>query len=151
MNLGIFLNLIENNPNATLRFLLPDYNFVEKHFHVTEIGKVTKDFIDCGGTYRNKTSCLLQLWVANDEDHQVDAGKLCKIFSLASHLKLNNDLPIEVQYGLKQAIIYDVANCRVGENFIDVILTSQKTDCLAPDKCGIKSCATSCCNNSRCC
>ncbi|CAM4098801.1 hypothetical protein GILI108418_04590 [Gillisia limnaea] len=35
-----------------LQFVLPDGNLVPRHFHVTEIGKVTKHYIDCGGTER---------------------------------------------------------------------------------------------------
>ena len=37
----------------TISFKLPDGSLVPSHFHVTEVGKVTKHFIDCGGT------CLL--------------------------------------------------------------------------------------------
>jgi hypothetical protein len=31
-----------------LQFLLPNGDSVPPHFHVTEIGKITKQFIDCG-------------------------------------------------------------------------------------------------------
>jgi len=146
MNLGLFLNLLESNKNASLRFTLPDGKFVESHFHVTEIGKITKDFIDCGGTHRNKQSCILQLWVANDSQHNLKSDKLLKIFSLAEYLKLDKELPVEVQYGLKQAVVYDIASCRFSEHLIDIILTPQITNCLAPDKCGVK-----CCSNGNCC
>lgn len=32
-----------------IAFQLPNGDLVPTHFHVTEIGKVTKHFIDCGG------------------------------------------------------------------------------------------------------
>lgn len=36
-----------------LNFVLPNGTIVPQHFHVTEVGQVTKNFIDCGGTVRN--------------------------------------------------------------------------------------------------
>ncbi|HKC67523.1 MAG TPA: DUF6428 family protein, partial [Bacteroidia bacterium] len=42
-------------PNAKeLTFVLPNGTTVPQHFHVTEVGQVTKHFIDCGGTVRNE-------------------------------------------------------------------------------------------------
>jgi hypothetical protein len=32
---------------------------VPTHYHITEVGKVQKDFIDCGGTVRSSTACVL--------------------------------------------------------------------------------------------
>lgn len=32
----------------TFAFQLPNGSFVPNHFHVTEVGKVSKHFIDCG-------------------------------------------------------------------------------------------------------
>ena len=45
----------------TIGFLLPNKNIVPNHFHVTEVGKVTKHFIDCGGTERNEEVISFQL------------------------------------------------------------------------------------------
>ena len=36
----------------TVNFTLPDGTSVPEHFHVTEVGLITKNFIDCGGTVR---------------------------------------------------------------------------------------------------
>ena len=33
-----------------LQFQLPNGQFVPAHFHLTEAGYVTRDYIDCGGT-----------------------------------------------------------------------------------------------------
>ena len=38
---------------SNLTFVQPNGVFVPRHFHITEIGLVTKHFIDCGGTVRN--------------------------------------------------------------------------------------------------
>jgi len=34
--------------------MLENGTMVPEHFHVTEVGVVTKHFIDCGGTVRNE-------------------------------------------------------------------------------------------------
>ena len=39
---------------TTLAFELPDGSLVPNHFHITEVGKVTKHFIDCGGVIRKE-------------------------------------------------------------------------------------------------
>ena len=36
-------------------FILPNGNYVPEHFHVTEVGLITKHFIDCGGKVRKET------------------------------------------------------------------------------------------------
>ena len=36
----------------SINFQLPDGKFVPEYFHVTEVGLVTKNFIDCGGKIR---------------------------------------------------------------------------------------------------
>ena len=50
----------------TIAFQLPNGELVPHHFHVTEVGKITKNFIDCGGTLRNEEVINFQLWNAND-------------------------------------------------------------------------------------
>ena len=58
----------------TVTFQLPNGTFVPEHFHVTEVGLVTKNFIDCGGTVRNETVVNFQLWDANDFEHRLKLG-----------------------------------------------------------------------------
>jgi hypothetical protein len=76
--------------------MLPDHSFVPAHFHVTEVGRVHKDFIDCGGTVRSTTACVLQVWVARTTT--TDTTKLAHIMRLASPLLKATDLPVEVEY-----------------------------------------------------
>ena len=116
----------------TLGFQLPNGEFVPSHFHVTEIGKITKHFIDCGGTERNEQVVNFQLWNANDYDHRLHLEKLISIIEL-SESRLNiGDLEVEVEYQGdtigKFGLDFD------GENFL---LTTKQTDCLARDKCNV--------------
>lgn len=76
--------LLSTNPDATLHIRLPNGDLVPPHYHVTEVGRVRKDFIDSGGTVRSTERCMLQLWVADDTDHRLDAAKLARIIDMAA-------------------------------------------------------------------
>ena len=54
-----------------VNFSLPNGQMVPIHFHVTEVGIITKKFIDCGGTVREEKVVNFQLWNANDTDHRL--------------------------------------------------------------------------------
>ncbi|WBX73488.1 DUF6428 family protein [Tenacibaculum pacificus] len=116
----------------TIAFQLPNGELVPNHFHVTEVGKVTKNFIDCGGTVRNEEVVNFQLWKADDYDHRLHPEKLINIIELSEKLLNIADLDIEVEYQGstigKYGLDFD------GTNFL---LTTTLTDCLAKDKCGI--------------
>lgn len=117
---------------TNIAFILPNGAMVPKHFHVTEVGLVKKNFIDCGGTLRQETVVNFQLWNANDYDHRLHPEKLVNIIEL-SETKLNlPDTEIEVEYQgetiQKFNLDFD------GANFL---LVAKQTDCLAKDKCGI--------------
>lgn len=115
-----------------VHFKLENGNSVPEHFHVTEVGVITKDFIDCGGTVRHEKVANFQLWDANDYEHRLKAGKLLNIISLSEKVLGMEDLEIEVEYQSETIGKYDLAYD--GENYL---LISKKTACLAMDKCGV--------------
>ena len=116
----------------TIAFQLPDGSLVPHHFHVTEVGKITKHFIDCGGTARHEEVVNFQLWSADDYDHRLHPEKLASIIDLAQKQLAIGDLDIEVEYQAETIGKYGLDFN--GKNFI---LTSKQTDCLAKDNCGI--------------
>ena len=59
----------------TIAFQLPNGTLVPNHFHVTEVGKISKHFIDCGGTVRTENVANFQLWEADDYDHRLHPEK----------------------------------------------------------------------------
>ena len=117
-----------------LNFLLPNGTAVPKHFHVTEVGQVTKHFIDCGGTVRNEKVVNFQLWEAGDFDHRLAPQKLSNIITLSEKVLGVEDAEIEVEYQSDTIGKYGVEF-----NGVDFLLTSKQTACLASDKCGIPS------------
>jgi hypothetical protein len=133
------LELLIQHNEAPLHIMLPSGAFVPSHFHVTEVGHVQKDFIDCGGTLRKSVSCLLQVWTADDLDHRLSAGKLAKILQLAELLELD-DLSVEVEYGPDVASRYFLSNVEVTPKGLLLELVGKQTDCLAKDKCGVEGC-----------
>lgn len=146
MNVQELVPLLEFNSGAALRFQLPSGEFIPDHFHVTEIGRIDKDFIDCGGTRRRAVSCMIQTWTADDAQHRLTAGKLAKIFKLASPALKATDLPIEVEYGTEVAAQYALDKVEVAPNSLHFVLTAKQTDCLARDKCGVNECSSpGCC------
>lgn len=116
----------------SVTFLLPDGTMVPEHFHVTEVGIVTKDFIDCGGTVRHEKVANFQLWNANDNEHRLKAGKLLGIIGLSEKVLGMEDLEIEVEYQDKTIGRYDLGYD--GKNYN---LLPKQTACLAMDKCGV--------------
>ncbi len=115
-----------------LNFVLPNGDFVPKHFHVTEVGQVSKHFIDCGGTVRNEKAVNFQLWEANDIDHRIAPQKLISIINLSEKILGVQDSEIEVEYQSDTIGKYGLEF-----NGINFVLTAKKTNCLASDKCGI--------------
>lgn len=115
-----------------IAFKLPNGELVPEHFHVTEVGKVSKHFIDCGGTVRKEEVVNFQLWEENDYNHRLHPEKLISIIELSEKLLEIGNLDIEVEYQGdtigKYGLDFD------GTNFL---LTNTLTDCLAKDKCGI--------------
>lgn len=128
------LSEIKNHLNKLeqIKFMLPNGELVPTHFHVTEVGKISKHFIDCGGTVRKEDVINFQLWNADDYNHRLHPEKLAYIIELSEKVLALEDLEIEVEYQGdtigKFGLDFD------GTNFL---LTTKQTDCLAKENCGI--------------
>lgn len=138
----------------TIAFKLPNGQLVPNHFHVTEVGKITKNFIDCGGKIRFEEVANFQLWEENDYDHRLHPEKLLHIIALSQE-KLNiPDLEIEVEYQMNDTI----GKFNLDFDGTHFLLVSKLTACLAKDNCGIEKpkvkltdLQNSCAPNSGCC
>ncbi|XZF13449.1 DUF6428 family protein [Chitinophagaceae bacterium MMS25-I14] len=117
---------------SAINFKLPDNTYLPVHFHVTEVGLVTKHFIDCGGTERKETVANFQLWEAGDYDHRLAPQKFLHILNLSQKILGSEDLNIEVEY--QQGTIGKFGLEFDGKDFL---LTPKQTACLAQDACGI--------------
>ena len=116
----------------TLKFQLPNGEFVPAHFHITEVGNITRNFIDCGGVQRQENKLNLQLWVASDTDHRLKPTNLLNILQLAEKQLGNSNLEVEVEY--QQSTI---GRYKLAFNGAVFQLINTQTACLAPNQCGI--------------
>ena len=115
-----------------VEFQLENGTIVPEHFHVTEVGVIHKNFIDCGGTIRNEKVVNFQLWNANDYEHRLKPGKLLNIIRLSEEKLGIENSEIEVEYQSETIGKYDLDFD--GKHFI---LKNKTTACLAQDSCGI--------------
>jgi len=139
-----------------VEFQFENGTFVPEHFHVTEIGQITKHFIDCGGVIRTEKAVNFQLWDANDYNHRLKPTKLLNIIKLSEEKLGIEDTEIEVEYQNETIGKFDLDFD--GEHFI---LKNKQTACLASDGCGIPAekqkvklselTSTCCTPNSGCC
>lgn len=130
MTLEQIKTILKNSKNIS--FELPEGQLVPAHFHVTEVGKISKDFIDCGGKRRQEEKVSFQLWEENDYDHRLHPEKLLNIIELSQKTLGLTDQEIEVEY--QGSTIGKYSLDHDGTKFL---LTTTKTACLAKDQCGI--------------
>ncbi|MBX2942708.1 MAG: hypothetical protein KF860_10200 [Cyclobacteriaceae bacterium] len=137
-------------------FQLENGVFVPENFHVTEVGQISKTFIDCGGVIRKEKVVNFQLWNADDFEHRLKPAKLLSIIKLCEEKLGIEDAEIEVEYQTETIGKYDLEFN--GNHFI---LKNKQTACLANDACGVPSADektnvieinSACCTpNSGCC
>ncbi|WMW77197.1 DUF6428 family protein [Flavobacterium sp. 20NA77.7] len=158
MKLSQFITSINSVQEFTIQ--LPNGTFVPPHFHITEMGLLTKKIIDCGNVVREEKVITFQVWFAGDLEHRLTSEKVHKIIRASEKLFENADFELEVEYQDTQTI------GKFGIEFQNGIfyLTSKQTTCLAQDHCGIpadkmepvtgewKPKETPCCSpNTSCC
>lgn len=130
MNLSEIKEILSTLDNV--EFQLENGTFVPEHFHVTEVGQITKHFIDCGGVISTEKVVNFQLWNADDFEHRLKPTKLLNIINLSEEKLGIEDAEIEVEYQSETIGKYDLSFN--GKNFV---LKNKKTACLAEDTCGI--------------
>lgn len=166
MNIHEFLDQLRKHPSAPLSVRRPDGSPIPAHFHITEVGHVTKRFIDCGGTRRLQETCLLQTWVHDDTEHRLEAGKLAAIFEKAGDILPTQNLPVEIEHEDAVVAQFPVGGIEFKDGVLVVHLETKHTDCLARGICLPNTCTpepapklkitvkspTSCCTpSSGCC
>lgn len=131
MKLSEFKNRLKQIENFTIQ--LPNGTTISAHFHITEMGLLTKNFIDCGNTVREEKLITFQVWFAGDLEHRLTIDKVFKIIDASKNLINDQDLELEVEYQTESTI------GKFGLDFSNgnFHLTSKETTCLANDHCGI--------------
>jgi hypothetical protein len=155
MNLSELKTVLKEAANKHFRLKLPDGAPVPVSFHVTEVGKVHKTFIDCGGTLRETVACQLQIWVGEDVEHRIEAQKAAAILEKAKLFLPDDTIPVEIEY--EDAVIsqYTIDGYETRDDSVVLILGTKHTQCLAMELCGTPGKASEkeqpCCAGSGCC
>ena len=126
---------LATHPDSEIRFQLPNGETIPAHAHVTEVARIDKRFIDCGGTLRTDRLCRLQTWVAHDLDHRLRAEKLLKILIKAAPVLETEDLEVDIEYQTGFISQFPLAEVRFEKGRLLFVLTERLTACLAEDKC----------------
>jgi hypothetical protein len=135
MKLDELKETLGKQPDANIRFLLPNGDFVPIHAHVTEVARIDKRFVDCGGTLRNDSLCRLQTWFSDDVDHRLTAGKLLKILEKAKSFLASDDLDLDVEHEVGFISQFPLETIEVSQSEMILRLTERHTACLALEKC----------------
>jgi len=118
-----------------VRFELPTTSQLSPHVHVTEVARIDKKFVDCGGTLRTDSSCRLQIYQADDTEHRITAAKFAQILAKGAGVLGSSALPVEVEAEAPYLSIFPVIATRLEEKQIVLSLGMRHTACLAEDVC----------------
>ena len=138
MNIGQLSQVLRESSGSSFHIEMPSGTLLPEHFHVTEVGRVTKDFVDCGGVRRTEQTCVLQTLVANDFDHRLSPDKLSMILEKSAALGLDESLEVDVEVQGTTIEIYRIGMAETRDGLLLLKLQSKETACLAPDKCGLE-------------
>lgn len=151
MKLHELKSLLEANREKQFLLQLPNEQVVPQSFHITEVGLVSKTFIDCGGKVHTVQTCQLQAWIGPDTDHRIEAGKMADILKLSAAIVPNDLLDLEIEYEDEVLSQYPVSGAIVSGETVTLQLTTKHTDCLAKELCGVPSAEGCGCGPSGCC
>lgn len=153
MKLHEFKALLKNEGGKHFRIRLPDGSPVPHSFHVTEVGKVQKTFIDCGGTLRESVVCQLQIWVGEDVDHRIESRKAAAILEKTRPFLPDESVPVELEYEDRVISQYTIEEVAINPSSVTLKLAHKHTQCLAPELCVVrpKTPESNGCSTSGCC
>lgn len=138
MTLADLNQLLAEHPQHHFRLRLPDTSDVPVSFHITEVGRVDKTFLDCGGTLREMTTCQLQVWVGKDFDHRIETEKMAGILKKGEAVLPDDSVPVEIEYEDRVISQYTIEGHEVSEDAVTLQLAHKHTECLAPELCGLE-------------
>lgn len=155
MNLQELKSLLKSHSDKLFQIQLPNGTAVPVSFHVTEVGRVQKTFLDCGGTLRETLACQLQVWVGEDYHHRIETGKMAAILEKARPYLPDETIPVEVEYEDEVISQYVIEDHDVRADAVVLILDHKHTACLAMELCGIPAAGAgdkdACCTGTGCC
>lgn len=134
MKLDVLKELVAKHPRTFPRFVLPDGDHIPAHAHVTEVGHVVKNYIDCSGETGQEEKVLLQTHVGSDTQHRLRSDRFAKILELGGRIVRNDKLNVEVEYDCCVVAQYPITEAKVEGKHLELLLIRGKTQCRARER-----------------
>src|SRR5947207_13995856 len=142
---------LEANTGRFPRFVLPNGEYIPAHAHVTEVGHVVRNFIDCGGLTGKEEKVVLQTHLGNDTDHRLRSDRLATILQLGNRVISNTDLDVDVEYDCCVVAQYPIAEAAPDGEHLNLMLQRGRTECRARERRESETAADCCTTSAACC
>jgi len=142
---------LDRYPATFPRFVLPDGDYIPAHAHVTEVGYVVRNFIDCGALPGKEEKIVLQTHVGNDTDHRLRSDRFAKILRLGSRIIPSADLDVDVEYDCCVVAQYPIVEAQPKGQYLDLILQRGRTQCRARERHEAETAGDCCATSASCC
>ena len=143
--------VLEKHPTTLPRFVLPSGEFIPAHAHLTEVGYVAKNFIDCGGVTGRSEAVVLQTHVGQDTEHRLRSERFGKILQLGERVLPHDQLEVEVEYDCCVVAQYPISEVKATNEYLDLILGKRRTRCLANERRKPEAAGSCCGSTTACC
>jgi len=144
-------NALETNPNRFPRFVLPDGDYIPAHAHLTEVGHLVRNFIDCGGLGGKEERVVLQTHVGDDTDHRLRSDRFAKILRLGRRVIPSANLDVDVEYDCCVVAQYPIADAKPDGEHLNLILQRGRTQCRVRERRQSETAAAGCATSAACC
>lgn len=135
LSLQQLVEALNKSDGRIVRFELPTTTLLSPHVHVTEVARVDKKFVDCGGTLRTESSCRLQIYQADDTEHRITAAKFAQVLAKGAGVLNSLSLPVEIEVEAPYLSVFPIVASRLDEKQVILSLGMRHTACLAEDVC----------------
>jgi hypothetical protein len=151
MTLRNLQTALQANLNRLPRFVLPNGEYIPAHAHVTEVGHVVRNFIDCGGLMGKEEKVVLQTHVGSDTDHRLGSDRFAKILQLGSRVIPSANLDVDVEYDCCVVAQYPIAEAKPDGEHLNLILRRGRTQCRARERRESQAVTDCCAASAACC
>lgn len=151
MKLSELKMLLAEDSEKDFRIVLPDGATVPVSFHVTEVGRIQKTFLDCGGKLRERVTCQLQVWVGEDYDHRIEVEKMASILEIAKPYLPDESIPVEIEYERNVISQYTIQGTEISDDSVVLQLAHKPTEFLTTELCGLPAIPVKAQKSEYCC
>jgi Family of unknown function (DUF6428) len=151
MKFNELIAALQQSPTTFPRFVLPDGDYIPAHAHLTEVGHVVRNFIDCGGLTGKEEKVVLQTHVGDDIDHRLRSDRFAQILQLGSRVVPSATLDVNVEYDCCVVAQYPIAGATLDGEHLNLILQRGRTQCRARERHEGATAANGCIASEACC